>query len=96
MRSVLSSDGAYARDYVDVAAGVGQPQLRPMYKRGLLPSFLLGALFLGWLLVEGGATIELASGFLDLIAGLALRETRSLASLRLACWCGAGFSGLSS
>jgi MFS family permease len=70
---------AYGREYVDTTEGAaGQPNLGPMYKRGLLPSFLLAALFLGWLLEEGGAVIEWASGLLGLVAGLvaglALRE----------------------
>lgn len=70
---------AYARDYGEiVGVTAGQPRVGPMYKRGLLPSFLLGALLVGWLLEEGGATIELAAGLLGLIAGmivgLAVRE----------------------
>jgi len=73
---------AYAQDYVDVVGRTAdRPKLGPMYKRGLLPSFLLGAVFLGWLLEEGGATIELAAGLLGLIAGmiagLAVREHES-------------------
>jgi hypothetical protein len=70
---------AYARDYATVVSeNAGRPELGAMYKRGIFPAFLLGALLLGWLLEEGGAAIEFAAGFLGLIAGmmagLAVRE----------------------